>query len=219
MKRVVVAVSLLFFSLPALADQYSCETVSRSSVTYVNTDVPVSKLESNRDCAMAVDGATRTGRRADGFTNGLDTLASVLYEGNELDDGALADTLVNVIAGPFIGGDGSGNSPVDERLQAQMNRAMGGDEVETLRRCLNRFAGVIGPQFSLEEVSGYDPIDEGRVQCDLIPEEVEEGAPAKNTASFGALRVRFQLDRERQFTFLLPVEFARQQRDGEYMWD
>lgn len=210
---------LLAVAGAARADQYSCETVSRSAVTYVNTDVPVSKLESGRNCSMAVDGATRTGRRASGFTNGLDALGGLLFEGYEFGDDELADMLVNVVAGPFIGGDGSSNSPVDRRLQAEMNEAMGRDEVETLRRCFTRFAETIGPQYDHNMIGSFSAIEAGRVQCDLIPAEEDEGAVADNTASFGTLRVRFQLDRERQLTFLLPVDFARQQRDGEYMWD
>jgi hypothetical protein len=211
--------AIVLFSSAAAADQYSCETVDQSAVAYVNTDVPVSKLESGRRCALAIEGATRTGRIADGFRNGVDGLGGLLFAGDEFDDGDLADMLVNVIAGPFIGGDGSGDSPVDERLAAEMNQAMGSDEVDTLRFCLTRFAEAIGPQYDLADVSGYDTIEEGRIQCDLIAPEQEEGESAENTASYGTLRVRFQLDREREFTFLLPVEFARQQRDGEYMWD
>ncbi len=211
--------AIVLFSTAAAADQYSCETVDQSAVAYVNTNVPVSKLETERRCALAIDGATRTGRIADGFRNGVDALGGLLFAGDEGDNDDLADMLVNVIAGPFIGGDGSGDSPVDERLAAEMNQAMGRDEVETLRFCFTRFAEAIGPQYELAEVTGYDRVDEGRIQCDLIAPEHEEGEIADNTASYGTLRVRFQLDRSRELTFLLPVEFARQQRDGEYMWD
>jgi hypothetical protein len=211
--------AIVLFSTAAAADQYSCETVDQSAVAYVNTNVPVSKLETERRCALAIDGATRTGRIADGFRNGVDALGGLLFAGDEGDNDDLADMLVNVIAGPFIGGDGSGDSPVDERLAAEMNQAMGRDEVETLRFCFTRFAEAIGPQYDLAEVTDYDRVDEGRIQCDLIAPEHEEGEIADNTASYGTLRVRFQLDRSRELTFLLPVEFARQQRDGEYMWD
>jgi hypothetical protein len=218
--RLLLVVGLfLVFASAASADQYSCETVDQSAVAYVNTNVPVSKLESQQRCALAIDGATRTGRIADGFRNGVDGLGGLLFAGDDVDDDDLADMLVNVIAGPFIGGDGSGDSPIDERLAAEMNQAMGGDEVDTLRFCFTRFAEAIGPQYDLEHVSGYDTVEEGRIQCDLIEPEQEEGEMADNTASYGTLRVRFQLDRSREFTFLLPVEFARQQRDGEYMWD
>jgi hypothetical protein len=210
---------LLALSSAATADQYSCQTVDRSAVAYVDTKVIVSKLESDRRCSLAIDGATRTGRIADGFRNGVDGLGGLLFLGDEVDDDDLADMLVNVIAGPFIGGDGSGDSPVDERLAAEMNRAMGRDEVETLRSCFTRFAEAIGPQYDLEQVTNYDTVEEGRIKCDLIGPEQEEGEIADNTASYGTLRVRFDLDRSRQFTFLLPVEFAREQRDGEYMWD
>jgi hypothetical protein len=212
-------VAIVLFSTTAAADQYSCETVDQSAVAYVNTNVPVSKLESERRCSLAIEGATRTGRIADGFRNGVDGLGGLLFAGDEVDDSDLADMLVNVIAGPFIGGDGSGDSPVDERLAAEMNRAMGGGEVDALRLCFTRFAEAIGPQYDLEQVTGYDTVSEGRIECDLIAPEQEEGEITDNTASYGTLRVRFELDRSRQFTFLLPVEFARQQRDGEYMWD
>jgi hypothetical protein len=219
LRLLLVLAILLCFPAVAHADQYSCETVDQSAVAYVNTNVPVSKLETERRCALAIDGATRTGRIADGFRNGVDALGGLLFAGDEADNDDLADMLVNVIAGPFIGGDGSGDSPVDERLAAEMNQAMGRDEVETLRFCFTRFAEAIGPQYDLEEVRGYDTVEEGRIQCDLIDPEQEEGEIADNTASYGTLRVRFQLDRSRELTFLLPVEFARQQRDGEYMWD
>ena len=59
----------------------------------------------------------------------------------------------------------------------------------------------------------FEPIQGGRAFCELIPARESGDARGESIASSGALHIVFDLD-ERRFSLVVPVDFFRDARDG-----
>jgi hypothetical protein len=209
--KLLLIVVLALLATPALADQYSCQTVDRSAVAFVNTNVVVSKLETARRCSLSVDGATATGGRSDAFVGAFNNLEYELFQRDAGDSGINADMLAAMFTGPF--GPESNMRGGDE-LVMRTTEALDGDDVALFDQCLREFAQMLGPQYEYGQIYDFGTRESRNARCSVVmPSEGGRPEPGRLISRDGALQLEFEID-ETTFSLLVPANFLIDMRDG-----
>lgn len=205
----VALLAALSWSASVRADQYSCETVNRGAVAYVRAGLPVSMVESNRTCEIAVDGVIPVGR-SDNFTGAMNGMMGIMFGG---DDGSpLPDSMIrDLLAGPFGDqNDGDGGEWADA-----IGRALDPFEVEGVSDCIRRFVEIVNSNDAGNDYTSVTQVgDSGdsRLSCTGIP-PADEGSDPGMVSVQGGLRISYKV-REARFTLIIPVGFIQDARDG-----
>jgi hypothetical protein len=210
--KFLVVVLLALLATPALGDQYSCQTVDRSAVAFVNTNVLVSKLETARRCSLSVDGATATGGRSEAFVGAFNNLQYELFERDGGDSGINADMLAAMFTGPF--GPESNMRGGDE-LVMRTTEALDGDDIALFEECLREFAQMLGPQYEYGEIYDFGERASGEARCSVVMPSGGDGRPepGRLISRDGALQLEFETN-ETAFSLLVPANFLIDMRDG-----
>jgi hypothetical protein len=208
--RLLLVFALLLFCLPAQADQYSCQSVDRSAVAYVNTDMIVSKLETGRRCSLSVDGATATGDRSQAFVGAFNNLHYALFE-EGYPNLINADMLIAMFTAPF--GPDSNNPRGDELVDAA-NETLDPEDIASLEACLTSFGEMLGPQYEYGEIRDFGEFKTRHTNCRVIvPDSDGDPRPGATIARDGALLLEFEFG-DNQASLAIPANFLINSRDG-----
>lgn len=210
MRSLLIAVSLLI-AAPVAADEYSCETVSAGATAFVRFGLPVSIVETNRTCEIAVDGTISSGR-AQNFTGAINSLGGILFYGDSSDYELPADMLRDMIAGPFgdeNDGDGGEWGPL-------VQDALDGNSIFGMSQCIRDFVDIVNDN---DLNNAGVPLDQmgqmtdGAVKCEVVLPQFEGVQPGMPLTSNGALKLSVTTG-DAMLSLFLPVDFLRDQRDG-----
>lgn len=199
----------------ARADQYSCQTVDRSAVAIVNVNVPVSKFETNRRCQLSVDGATPDGSRSDAYVGAVNNLTGSLFFPDDSGDSILSrGMLVDLLTGPFSGGDGSSSSRRDRDLPDMVEQNLADEDIAMLEDCFRQFADMLGPEFAFEPVFDIGVQRTHQASCRVVL-PASEDAPRRGgpITRDGALAIELDLGGQ-VLSLYFPAAFFRDARDG-----
>jgi hypothetical protein len=212
MKIVLSAVAALLglCATPALADQYSCRTVNQSAAAFVNTNVPVSKIETNRNCRLAVDGATAAGSRSGAYVGAVNNLTELLFNSDFQDEQISRDMMTDMLVGPFS----EDRDRAEGRLADAVQDTLSGDDLDLFTNCFRAFAERLGPQYEYIPLEKFEPMESRRGACQVIlPVEEERLGRYDPISSSGALALQYDLG-DTVLSLYFPASFFTDARDG-----
>jgi hypothetical protein len=199
-------------SIPALADQYSCETVDDNATAFVRTGLPVSIVETNKTCEIAVDGTIASGR-SQNFVGAMNGLSDTLFFSEDLPYEFPREMLRDMIAGPF----GDRNNREGGAWAGLVQDQITEEAVFGLSQCIRDFADILADNdFNGAEVplTQMGMMTDGPLECVVVPPLSEQQpAPGEPTIENGALRLSFSAP-EVMLTLYLPADWLRDARDG-----
>ncbi len=228
--RSLLAVLFAVAAAPALADQYSCETVDAGASAFVRTGLPVSIVETNRTCEIAVDGTTASGR-SQNFTGAMNGLTDTLFFSEGLPYELPRDMLRDMIAGPF----GDRNDREGGDWAGLVDEAMTDEAIFGFSQCIRDFTDILnGNDFGGMDTSltQMGQMTGGPLQCVVIPDaDDEDGSrerrrnrpvissdtsalePREPLIEGGALRLSLSAPGV-MLSLYLPANWLRDARDG-----
>lgn len=212
MRIVLSAVALLLLSLvpPAFADQYSCRTVNQSASAFVNPNVTVSKVETNRNCRLAVDGATADGGRSGAYVNAVNNLTELLFNSDFQDVEIDRQMMTDMLVGPFS----DDRDRSEGRLAEAVADSLSGDDLKLFTNCFRAFAERLGPQYEYIPLEKFEPMKSRRGACQVIlPAEEERLGRYDPISSSGALSLQYNLG-DTVLSLYFPASFLTDARDG-----
>lgn len=216
------ALFVMLTAVPVAADQYACETVDAGATAFVRAGLPVSIVETNRTCEIAIDGTVASGR-SQNFTGAINGLTDILFFGEDQDYALPPDMLRDMIAGPF----GDRNDRDGGAWAAEVAEQMTDEAVFGLSQCIRDFADILNDNdFGGADVplTQMGQMTDGPLQCIVVPDDDEEegrsglqisrdAGPPPPRIEGGALRLSFSAP-DVMLTLYLPAHFLRDARDG-----
>lgn len=229
--RLLLMVVFTAIVSPTLAEQFSCETVDAGATAFVRAGLPVSIVETNRTCEIAVDGTVASGR-SQNFTGALNGLSDTLFFSDGQPFQLPRDMLRDMIAGPF----GDENDREGGDWASMVEDELTDDALSNFSRCIRDFTDILADNdFNGADVplTQMGQMTDGALQCVVIPPagEVEQPRirrrtglsisrdnnlapePRQPTIENGALRLSFSAP-DVMLTLYLPADFLRDARDG-----
>jgi hypothetical protein len=222
MIRLAVFIAAIAVGVPlSMADQYSCETVDAGAVAFVRQGLPVSVVETNRTCEIAVDGTVASGR-SQNFTGAINGLNDTLFFSEGADYELPADMLRDMIAGPFgdaNNGEGGDWAPV-------VQDTLDGDTIFGLSQCIRDFTDIINENDRNNAgipLTQMGQMTDGAVKCEVVPpanENSDSGLRISSDSELrqpiignGALKLSVTTGAV-MLSLFLPADFLRDARDG-----